>query len=291
VTGLLAQRRIAVITPVAGRAAHLRVQEEGLARGTRRPDIRIVAAMGEPPLVGSGVQVVQVPVRSRQLPLAKARNRGAQAALAAGAQILIFLDVDCIPGDSLVARYGRAASDESGLCCGPVAYLPAAPPGGYDLKQIAARASAHPARPVPPDDTVYPRGDHRLFWSLSFALTATNWRRVGGFDEEYIGYGAEDTDYGQKAAAIGLDLTWIGGAWAYHQYHPTQDPPVQHLSAILRNATLFRQRWGWWPMQGWLTEFDRLGLARFDPERQKWIATRPNTRTRTLNGTPRRNSQ
>ena len=35
-----------------------------------------------------------------------------------------------------------------------------------------------------------------------------------------------------------IALTWVGGAWAYHQYHPSPDPPVQHLTDIVRNAAI-----------------------------------------------------
>ena len=96
------------------------------------------------------------------------------------------------------------------------------------------------------------------------------WRELGGFCEQYIGYGAEDTDFGQVAASRGIALTWVGGAWAYHQYHPSSDPPVQHLTDIVRNAAIFHRRWGWWPMTGWLREFERRGLIVFEVRTQTW---------------------
>jgi hypothetical protein len=113
-------------------------------------------------------------------------------------------------------------------------------------------------------------GDHALFWSLSFAVHAALWRELGGFCEQYIGYGAEDTDFGQVAASRGIALTWVGGAWAYHQYHSSPDPPVQHLTDIVRNAAIFHRRWGWWPMTGWLREFERRGLIVFEVRTQTW---------------------
>jgi N-acetylglucosaminyl-diphospho-decaprenol L-rhamnosyltransferase len=100
------------------------------------------------------------------------------------------------------------------------------------------------------------------------------WQDLGGFCEQYTGYGAEDTDFGQVAASRGIGLTWVGGAWAYHQHHPTSDPPVQHLHDILRNAAIFHRRWGWWPMSGWLQDFARQGLIRFEPGGQTWQADR-----------------
>ncbi|WP_224160451.1 hypothetical protein, partial [Prevotella lacticifex] len=76
----------------------------------------------------------------------------------------------------------------------------------------------------------------------------------------YAGYGGEDTDFGQIAAAQDIPLCWVGGAHALHQYHPVSDPPVEHLDDILTNAALFHDRWGWWPMQGWLGAFEQRGL-------------------------------
>ena len=54
-------------------------------------------------------------------------NIGALAALNEGAELLAFLDVDCIPGRSLLGRYYEAGVDlehRDALLCGPVTYLP-----------------------------------------------------------------------------------------------------------------------------------------------------------------------
>ena len=47
-----------------------------------------------------------------------------------------------------------------------------------------------------------------------------------------VGYGAEDTDLGQRFRALGLGLGWVGDAPAYHQHHPVSDPPVEHVADI-----------------------------------------------------------
>jgi len=254
--------RTGLITIAAGRHAHLRRQEEGIAAGTALPDLRVVVAMhaaeapGYRELCGDTAEVVALPGHGSDLPLARARNLGAQRALTQGAELLVFLDVDCIPSPTLLERYADVATDDA-LSCGTVAYLPPDPPD-----DLAAAAPPHPARPAPGSDEVIPGGEHWLFWSLSFAITATAWRRVGGFDETYTGYGGEDTDFGQRARAAGLDLQWVGGADAYHQHHPVSDPPVEHLDDILRNGRRFADRWGFWPMEGWLRAFAERGLVR-----------------------------
>ncbi len=50
---------------------------------------------------------------------------------------------------------------------------------------------------------------------------------------------------------------------------------MEHLDDVLRNGELFRRRWGWWPMQGWLEGFARLGLVRHDPRTDTWLRTAP----------------
>ena len=271
--------RLAVITIVSGRHLHLQRQEAALRRSTRPADVRVVVSMDDPDVAGlvPGADVVHVPRRGGHLPLAEARNAGVARARARGAELLVLLDVDCLPEEHLLARYAEVAATHDGLLCGPVGYLPPAPPAGHPPADLRDLAPAHPARPVPADDEVLPNPDPTLFWSLSFAATLHTWDRVGGFCTDYVGYGGEDTDVGQAAAAAGVPLWWVGGAWAFHQHHgdPLPGPPVQHLHDVVRNAGVFHDRWGWWPMRGWLDAFAERGLARQDPASGRWEVVAP----------------
>ncbi len=259
---------VAVITLVHGRREHLERQHRSLCYGTRRPDIYVVAAMDDPSLAGwtpdGSVmpRIVQVPRHHLGLPLAAARNAGAAVALAHGADVLVFLDADCLAAPELVSAYGDAAEDRADtIWSGPVTYLPPPPETGYPLHDLSPLDDPHPARPAPVPGQRILRGDPDLFWSLSFALHRSAWLRAGGFCEEYVGYGGEDTDFARSAQSGGVDLAWTGDARAYHQHHEVEDPPVRHLDDILRNAEIFRRRWGRWPMRGWLHEFERQGLV------------------------------
>ncbi len=142
---------------------------------------------------------------------------------------------------------------------------------GHPLTDLAS-VDPHPARPAPPAGAVERATDLRLFWSLSFAVDAATWTAVGGFDEGYEGYGGEDTDFGQRAAAAGVPMWWVGGATAYHQWHPVSSPPVEHLHDVVRNANRFHDTWGWFPMEGWLAAFEADGLAARLGDR--WVVTR-----------------
>ena len=90
--------------------------------------------------------VVHVPRVDGHLPLAAARNAGVARARALGAELLVLLDVDCLPETGALARYAEAAAQTDGVLCGPVGYLPPAPPGGYPVRRAA---DAGPAAPGP----------------------------------------------------------------------------------------------------------------------------------------------
>ena len=258
--------RTAVVTTAHGRHAHLRLQERSLARSVRAPDVRVVVAMDDPDVaavVDGRTLVVPCPTSADGLPLARARNLGAQAALDAGAELVVFLDVDCLVDPATLGAYERAATDAptaDDLLTGPTGYLPDPGPAGYDLDALP-EARFHPSRPRPAAGTALRGVEPTLFWSLSFAARAATWLRVGGFDEAYTGYGGEDTDYALRTHRARVDLTFVGDALTWHQWHPVSSPPVEHLDDLLRNGAVFAERWGWWPMQGWFAQLAALGLV------------------------------
>ena len=101
---------VAVLTLAdAGRQAHVDKQKQALARWA--PEVR-------------HVQSELGPDRN----LARARNAAGDRAVADGAEHLIFLDADCIPGPELVERYRDCLTRHpADVACGPVTYLD--PPG------------------------------------------------------------------------------------------------------------------------------------------------------------------
>ncbi|WIM88886.1 galactosyltransferase-related protein [Candidatus Mycobacterium wuenschmannii] len=257
--------RTAVITAVRGRHQHLRLQQAGIAAAAPGIDLRCLVAIDDAAIrsiASVGTEVIDCPATGTGLPMARARNVGARWALEHDAELLIFLDVDCVPDAAMIGRYIDAHQHvRDALLAGPVTYLPPSP-GGYRLAELPTLVNPHPARPNPPGGAVMREWNYDLFWSLSFAVSSLTWQRIGGFCEDYVGYGGEDTDFAAVAALRGVPLYWVGGAHAYHQFHPVSDPPVEHLHAIVANARTFRRRWGRWPMIGWLDAFERAGLIR-----------------------------
>ena len=266
----LVEPEIVAVTVVHGRHDHL-LRQRRMLREVAAGTPHVVVTMDDDdiaPLLQDDpdVTVVSALPDPRGLPLAAARNRGVETALAQGADLVVLLDVDCLPGPDLLPRYAEASHDApEDLLCGPVTYLGEGvlPDSAADL---LALTDPHAARPSPSAGELVRDGDHDLFWSLSFAVTPATWRRLGGFCEDYVGYGGEDTDLAWTARECGVGLTWVGGAHAYHQWHPVSRPPVEHVADIVRNARIAHRRWGRWPMRGWLDAFAEAGLVRWDAD-------------------------
>lgn len=141
---------------------------------------------------------------------------------------------------------------ENSILSGTPYYLPA----DFDMDALEEQAVAHPAKP--PISDRQPVADYNSFWSLCFLIGKEQFRSLGGFEEAYTGYGAEDTDFAQKLRKAEIPF-FRSPAKVYHQYHPKYEPPLNHLEAICQNAEIFHQRWGFFPMEIWLKEFQKMG--------------------------------
>ena len=251
---------VSVCTLASGRAAHLVNLVHGLNAQHRAPDELIVAVMQAEPYVlpATAFPVRQVMVGSDGIPLARARNIAARTATG---EALIFLDVDCIPDPAFVADYADTLAHTDALLMGEVLYLGAGDTeAGLDFARFAATGVKHSERAGPPVTELGECSDYRCFWSLNFAMRRATFLAVGGFDERYVGYGGEDTDFGRVVASAGVPIRWRRGARAYHQYHPHHMPPVHHVDSVIANATRFAEKWGHFTMEHWLRAFTLMGL-------------------------------
>ena len=263
--------RIGVGTIAAGREGHLHRQAAAVSRSGDVSDY-VVVSMDARPAAAGGARVLHLPAGSDPLPLAAARNLALDAL--SECDLAILLDVDCLPGAELVAHYAAAArrlAGHSALLCGPVGYLDPLPAGSAGpVAEARRRARARRIRDFPRSG-IRREPRHELFWSLSFAVSPRVHRRIGGFDEGFRGWGAEDTDYGLRARDAGAELWLAGGAWAYHQHHPavvTREPV-----AVAANARRFQTRWGYWPMPDQLRRLADAGLIAWDPDGDRCVAT------------------
>ncbi|MFD1950335.1 galactosyltransferase-related protein [Sphingomonas arantia] len=276
--------KVSVVTLGRGRPDHLVNLVYGLMRQTLPPAELIIAVMQDELYVlpDAPFPVRQIQIVADTLPLAAARNAAARAATG---DIIVFLDMDCIPTPTLIADYAGFLDTFEGLLMGEVLYLPGdTAVGELSYERFAEVAVKHSDRRGPPAQGIEICNDYRCFWSLNFAMRRATFLGLGGFDERYVGYGGEDTDFGKALAEAGIPIAWIKGGLAYHQYHPHHMPPVHHLDSVVRNAELFETKWGYRTMDHWLHAFRLMGLIDLAPGRPIRILRRPDAADLALTG-------
>lgn len=256
---------VEVLTLVHGRHGHLRNMIRGLEQSIMLPNSLVIVQMNERAerWESSKFPIIHCSITSddNQLPLATARNVAADHAQGDN---LVFLDVDCVPESDLLLQYHKKLiQQQNALYQGEVFYLPApidVARRRADSKPSSAPHELHAGRQH--GDTIPPA----LFWSLNFACRQDVFERVGRFDTHFCGYGAEDTDFSFRAAKCGISIEFVK-ARAYHQWHASYDPPLNHLVSIIANAQRFRERWGTWAMIGWLKQFSDAGYITIEGDK------------------------
>ena len=161
---------------------------------------------------------------------ARSRNLGASLARHAG---LVFLDGDILLNPQALTCYAGCLTQALTLAPGSE---PAAVYGSTGNTPHVSRSLWFDTLPVliydsrfcfvsrermiqPPELLRYPQ---RYAWSGSFAIPASQFQRVGGFDESFRGWGYEDIDFARRLTDSGLRLDFCLNAWGEHQLNTSQ---------------------------------------------------------------------
>lgn len=258
-------KKFSVIITHFERARNLHHTLQGLALQSVPPTEVLVVNMGGD--IGKlqkcpfELRIIDYRKKWRHLPLAAARNLGAENC---SADILFFLDVDCIPSPSYCERMLNDSQQVDGaLVMGTPRYMLSARNPDMSLHHLRELSVHHPSRPVV--QGISPENCYEMFWSLCFSISRASFLKMGGFDENYEGYGAEDTDFALKAKDAGVPF-YLSDAEVYHQQHPIYVPPVNQLEPIVNNCNLFHKKWGYWPMADCLQDFKDLGYIEWKSE-------------------------
>jgi len=192
---------------------------------------------------------------------------------------LIFLDVDCIVAPTFIEQLSaKLAQYPNALIMGQPRYLtrPLTAKESQELQRGALstaylnRLSVYNPYRDNFDEVdctatntthtaIKQTDDYGAFWSLCFAIKRQQFERINGFDTQYTGYGAEDTDFAFTARKLAIDF-YLTADLIYHQQHAVYRPPLNHLESIIINANHFYKKWQCWPMGGWLKEFSDMEL-------------------------------
>lgn len=230
-----------------------------------QPDELIIVCMDDKipqlPVTPFKIRSTNIQTKDNRLPLAEARN---QAAKMARSDNLIFLDVDCICSDNLVDIFHYHLAQENALYQGSARYLSADwQENNWSLESLLQQSipnSLQGTELIGNDKKNHP---HELFWSLCFGIKKETFFALNGFDNQYLGYGGEDTDFAFTARSHNIPCYKVG-ALAFHQYHFSYDPPLNHLADIVKNALIFQAKWHILPMKKWLYKFAEMGYIKIE---------------------------
>lgn len=200
-----------LVIPTRGGAARLPVLFDALATQTHAKWDAIVVIDGDIDDTAAVVEkYANLPVRAIVLP----ENRGRVTALntgfdAATGDVLIRCDDDFEPSPGHVAAHVRAHERRE---CGVVGLpLNIAPENAYmraygrDADE-RGRANAYATTPE----------ERWRLWGGNTSVTREVFRRVGGFDTRYRGYGWEDLDFGYRLHELGIPIELAPDAEVRH---------------------------------------------------------------------------
>lgn len=205
---------------------------------------------------------------------ARPRNRGLRLA---GGDIAIFLDADVVPGPEFVAEHVAAHCAEN-RASAVVGYT-----YGYPL--MPEDRTPEVLDPPPPDrileslnvlvarderwrdgrEPLYAASrdlaDHvtpwQAYWTNNASVPRDTALQVGGFDEDFVGWGAEDFEFAYRLHLHGLRFALARQAWGVHYPHAVGDQAVRRrqlernrrrLIAKHASPLLELQLWDW---QAW----------------------------------------
>lgn len=144
-------------------------------------------------------------------------NAGANLALQGGAEVLVVLNPDASIDARNVARLVAAVNHDPLLMASPIMRTSSGDIwfDGMELYSASGRVASGRRRPLL-DEPSEP-----WLTGACFALAATLWHKVGGFDEDYFLYW-EDVDLSRRVVEVGGRLAVLKDALAVHDPGGTQ---------------------------------------------------------------------
>jgi validoxylamine A glucosyltransferase len=192
---------------------------------------------------------------------AATRNAGARLA---SAPVLIFQDTGTLAGSDFVAAHLRAHDEATGAGRAVVGYVHGYPPPAkmldpdfqpvQGLSDALARLSPEQVVALYREEPSFRDSRHaefeklgfdlsartvpeELFWTSNCSVGAAAFWAVGGFDEDFKGWGMEDVDLGYRLARSGASLHLSLDAWAVDMPHERDD--ATNFESLLNNARIW----------------------------------------------------
>lgn len=223
---------LSLITPYRNREEHLNLMLPHLARireveGFDDFELILVEGNAQPTVADRAEKFEWV--RYLHVPLPGVFNRGLLAnrgAACARGRYLIFHDVDMLPAEGVLAHHvGLASVSPHCLVAGYRIQLPEMPDAPVQLpsvNELVERSSSFKKSLVCEEDTYGSLLKYLLCgerWGASSCYAVEVFRRVGSFDEEFVGWGPEDQDLIERVCDSGKTLVRAYDLLYFHLPH------------------------------------------------------------------------
>lgn len=240
--------KISLVISTYNRPEALAKSLAGVALQTRAPDELLIADDGsEPPtrhLIQSWTQSQSVPTKhiwQAHEGFRKTIILNETVATATG-DYLVFTDGDCVPHPKFIADHAVLAEEgfwvQGRRCFVREAFVSEfaadkIPAWGWMISGKISGATKGIRWPVP---VVRRDTKQRGIIGCNMGFWRTDLMAVNGFDEDYTGWGAEDSDVGTRVYHLGRRRKFVyGRAITFHLNHP-QLPRVNYAAGLARLA-------------------------------------------------------
>lgn len=243
--------RLALLTAYRARPEHLARQRDWLQRlrAEELDDFEWIVVEGDER--SSAAAELDLPwCRHERVPMAGPFHKSLllnRAARLSRAELLCPFDVDLLPAHGVLSLHRRLATEAPGMLVAGYRLNLSEPPGASASPRectprwLRAGVGALGPEENPTALRKYLLGGERF--GVCPVYRRSDWEAVGGVDERYVGWGAEDQDLTQRIVALGRTLVRSYDLLYFHMPHGREagwhDPALTE-----RNRALFRSKHG-----------------------------------------------
>ncbi len=253
------RQQTAVIVPVYNAVRSLELVLTGYCRQSLKDFALLIADDGSGPEVKALAEAfsrrASYPIQYVRQPDEGFRRSRVlnEAVRASAASYLIFADADCIPHANFVAAHLGRAQPRTVLC-GRRVLLSERVSAGLTPQEILAGTLERytPARLIAAllgkgghwDEGLLLRNRTVHGWvnnkeptlmGCNFSMARSLLEEINGFNEDFIGYGGEDTELECRLRRAGARFRWVRHlAIQYHLYHPVRAGNQANVAALER---------------------------------------------------------
>ncbi|ALM90185.1 MULTISPECIES: glycosyltransferase family 2 protein [Alteromonas] len=261
---------VSVVTIVKSRTEKLCRLIEQLESCNPLPDELVIVWMCSPSTLSLAksekFNIVHKFVANGALPIARARNRGLQEAKS---NLLAYINVDAIVDKNFIAKGMNA------WCPGSVVFTKVTfvPESQWTFPHDTLCHIKSQELPDEDNNEIPSRqqeDDHGKFsddsiCSTVFFISKTDFKKTGGFDEGYDGFGLNDEDFFTNCRSLGFSLNQIE-LQTFAPERPNYRCPINHLLDFVRNAERYHAKWGVNPCIDVLNAYAEAGYINEDFE-------------------------